>query len=143
MTDELRVARFADLDPATLYALLRLRMDVFVVEQACPYPEIDGRDAEPDALHLWYERHGEPVAYLRILTEPDGDARIGRVCTAPYARGEGLAGQLVAAALERIGDRPCQLNSQVQLVDFYQRYDFAVTGPEFLDDGIPHVPMRR
>src|SRR5690606_7197202 len=79
----LHVAAFADLDAATLYALLRLRVDVFVVEQRCPYPELDGRDTEPATRHLWLELSRTPVAYLRILAEPDGAARIGRVVVAP------------------------------------------------------------
>ena len=142
-TDRLRNAAFAQLDTSTLYMLLRLRVDTFVVEQQCPYPELDGRDLEPDARHLWIERDGTPVAYLRLLFEPDGTARIGRVVTAPAARGEGLAGQLVTAALDLVGDRATVLAAQSHLAGFYARYGFVVTGAEFLDDGIPHVPMRR
>jgi ElaA protein len=137
------VASFAELDTATLYALLRLRVDVFVVEQRCPYPELDGRDLEPSTLHLWLAQDGEPVAYLRMLSEPDGTARIGRVVVAPRARGARLAGRLMAAALARVGERECVLDAQSPLVDFYTRLGFTPTGPEFLEDGIPHVPMRR
>ena len=76
----LRRARFTDLTPAELYALLRLRVDVFVVEQRCPYPELDGRDTEPGTTHLWLEVDGAPVAVLRVLD--DGEAHsIGRVAT--------------------------------------------------------------
>jgi ElaA protein len=137
---------FDELDPATLYAILRLRADVFVVEQACPYPDLDGRDTEPTTRHLWLgpaDNPADPRSYLRVLTEPDGTARIGRVCTAAAARGLGLSRQLMAAALERLGDRPCGLDAQSYLVDFYRSFGFATTGPEFLEDGIPHVPMRR
>ena len=141
--DRLRVASFAELDTTTLYALLRLRVDVFVVEQQCPYPELDGRDLEPTAQHLWLERAGAPVAYLRLVTEPGGMARVGRVVVAPTARGGGLAGRLLVEALVLAGHRVCVLDAQSPLVGFYARYGFVVTGPEFLDDGIPHVPMRR
>lgn len=137
---------FQELDPATLYALLRLRIDVFVVEQACPYPELDGRDLESATRHLWLAPAGDPAdpqSYLRILTEPDGAARIGRVCTAAKARGLGLSRQLMAAALDRCGDRPCVLDAQSYLADFYRSFGFIETGPEFVEDGIPHVPMRR
>ena len=137
------VARFADLDAATLYALMRLRVDIFVVEQACPYPELDGRDTEPDTRHLWRAEGERPTAYLRIVTDPDGTARIGRVCTAASARGRGLATRLMADALDQIGDRPCVLDSQSYLVDFYRGLGFRPDGPEFVEDGIPHVPMRR
>jgi ElaA protein len=144
----LHIASFAELDTATLYALLRLRVDVFVVEQQCPYPELDGRDAEPSTLHFWLaggDGRGvsEPVAYLRLLSEPDGTARIGRVVVARQARGTGLAGRLMAEALARIGERECVLDAQTPLVGFYTGLGFTATGPEFLEDGIAHVPMRR
>ncbi|MEH1013071.1 GNAT family N-acetyltransferase [Micromonospora sp. CPCC 206060] len=140
---ELRVAAFSDLAVRTLHDLLRLRIDVFVVEQECAYPELDGRDVEPDTRHLWLEHDGLPVAYLRILTDPDGVARIGRVVVAPAARGAGHAGRLLAEALALVGHRRCVLNAQSHLVDFYARYGFVVDGEEYLEDGIPHRPMRR
>lgn len=136
-------ARLADLDPTTLYRLLRLRVDVFVVEQHCPYPELDGRDAEDGTVHLWYDGAGGPAAYLRILDEPDGAARIGRVCVAASERGAGLAGHLLDAALAVVGDRHCVLEAQSHLVGLYARHGFTVAGPEYLDDGIPHTPMAR
>jgi ElaA protein len=140
---ELHVASFADLDTRTLYDLLRLRVDVFVVEQKCAYPELDGRDTEPETRHVWLSRDGAPVAYLRILGNPGGAARIGRVVVAAAERGTGAAGRLMAAALAEIGDRPSVLHAQAHLVRFYERYGYAVTGPEYLEDGIPHVPMAR
>src|SRR4051812_9556926 len=114
----LHAARFADLDAATLYALIRLRLDVFVVDQGCVYLDLDGRDTEPDTLHLWLaptEDGAGPVAYLRILREPDGTGRIGRVCTARTHRRSGLAGELLREALRRLGDRPCVLAAQSHL----------------------------
>ena len=140
---DLHVASFTDLDPRTLHDLLRLRADVFVVEQECAYPDIDGRDVEPDTRHLWLARDGQPIAYLRILREPDGSLRIGRVVVDGKARGEGHAGRLMAEALTLAGDRACVLAAQAHLADFYRRYGFAATGPEFVEDGIPHLPMRR
>ena len=139
----LHVATFAQLTPATLYALLRLRVDVFVVEQHCPYPELDGRDDEPGTRHVWLADGDAPTAYLRMLAEPDGAARIGRVCVAGSARGSGLARRLMRDALDLVGDRPCVLDAQAHLVGFYAGLGFTPTGPEFMDDGIPHVPMRR
>ncbi|MCY1140215.1 GNAT family N-acetyltransferase [Actinoplanes sp. Pm04-4] len=140
--DELRSATFRDLDTTTLYALLKLRSDVFVVEQECVYADLDGRDDEPGTRHLWFTRHGEVRAYVRILD--DGDVqRIGRVVTAKSARGAGLAGRLIEEALTVIGHRPAVLDAQSYLVEFYSRYGFEPTGPEFIEDGIPHTPMRR
>ena len=140
--DELRTASFRDLDTTTLYAILKLRADVFVVEQECAYADPDGRDDEPGTRHLWFSRNGEIRAYVRILD--DGDVqRIGRVVTAKNARGAGLAGRLIEEALTVIGNRPSVLNAQAHLAKFYARYGFVQTGPEFLEDGIPHVPMAR
>jgi ElaA protein len=139
----LRDAAAADLDAATLYRLLRLRAAVFVVEQRCAYQDLDGRDLEPDTRHLWLEVAGAPVAYLRVLADPDGAARIGRVCVDPGHRGRGLAQALMRAALEAAGAREVRLSAQSYLVDFYAGLGFEVTGPEFLEDGIPHLPMTR
>ena len=142
MDAELRVAAFSELDARTLYAILKLRCDVFVVEQECAYPELDGRDTEPGTRHLWLAAGLEVLAYLRILDDGD-ECRIGRVVTAPRVRGAGLAGRLVQHALTAIGDRPSVLHAQAHLVGFYGKYGFAQNGPEYLEDGIPHVPMVR
>ncbi|MEU6202171.1 GNAT family N-acetyltransferase [Micromonospora musae] len=142
-TIEVHTATFADLDTRTFHDLLKLRIDVFVVEQECPYPELDGRDLEPGTRHLWLTDGAVPLAYLRILADPGGVARIGRVLVAPYARGGGHAGRLMTEALALVGDRPCVLEAQSYLVDFYARHGFTVSGPEYVEDGIPHTPMRR
>ena len=143
----LNVCGFGSLDPATLYALLRLRVDVFVVEQECPYPELDGRDDEPGTVHLWAAADDDadqpPVAYLRMLQEPDGSRRIGRVCVAAGHRGSGLAGRLVDEALRLAGGDVVVLHAQTYLRGWYERFGFAVSGPEFVEDGIAHLPMRR
>jgi ElaA protein len=139
-----RAATVAELDPATLYKILRLRVDVFVVEQQCPYPELDGRDLEPTARQLWIEdAAGEITATLRVLREPDGTARIGRVATAASARGARLAAALMTHALELIGHAPAVLDAQEYLEAWYARFGFERSGPSFVEDGIPHVPMRR
>jgi ElaA protein len=142
---DLVVATFADLDTTTLYALLKLRTDVFVVEQECAYPELDGRDTEPGTLHVWMrdDEAGPPLGYLRVLAEPDGGARIGRVCVSAAARGGGAADRLMRAAIDLAGPRHCVLDAQSYLLDFYGRYGFTPTGPEYIEDGIPHVPMAR
>lgn len=136
----------ADLPPLTLYAILRLRVDVFVVEQECAYPELDGRDAEPTAVQLWAQEDGEVLATLRVLHDPEGrgeDRRIGRVATAASARGRGLAGELMRRALAMCEGRTVRLDAQAHLAGWYGRFGFAADGPEFLEDGIPHVPMIR
>lgn len=142
MTD-LRFAAGDELSAAELYALLKLRMDVFVVEQRAPYPELDGRDLLPDTEHVWYPPTGEPLAYLRLLREPDGGWRIGRVCTAKPARGTGLGVRLMAEAMSRIGDAGAVLDAQTYAKEFYARFGFAPVGEPYDDDGIEHITMRR
>ena len=138
----LRRARFAELTPFEVYALCRLRVDVFVVEQECPYPELDGRDLEPETLHLWFEDDGVVAATIRILN--DGDTRaIGRVATAAGYRGRGLAARLIEDGIALCGDVPITMGAQEYLEDWYGRFGFRKSGPGYVEDGIPHVPMRR
>lgn len=166
MTPALRRAWAKDLDAATLYALLRLRVEVFVVEQACPYPELDGRDLLAETRHFWLELPGpggagprtpgrpalaEPgagpvVATLRLMEEHPGgvkEFRIGRVCTRRDQRGAGHAARLLTAALAEVGTHPCRIDAQIYLAEMYARHGFVADGPQFSEDGIPHLPMRR
>jgi ElaA protein len=145
---EVHRAGFAELDPHTLYALLKLRQDVFVVEQKCAFPEIDGRDVEPGVLHLWVADESGPLSYLRVFgadaqDETDGPVRIGRVVTAAHARGRGLSAALMRAALDLVGDRPSVLDAQVESAPFYAKFGFELDGPEYLEDDIPHIQMTR
>jgi ElaA protein len=133
---------FSDLDAATAYAIWRLRQDVFVVEQECPYPDLDGRDDEPGTVHVVLHEGDALIGYARVLD--DGvEWRIGRVVLASAGRGRGLADRLMVAALEACPDRDIVLDAQAPLADWYARLGFAVDGEEFLEDGISHVPMRR
>ncbi len=132
---------FTDLDPATAYAVWRLRQDVFVVEQECPYPDLDGRDTEPGTTHVLL-RDGEAlIGYARVLDDTDV-WRIGRVVLAREARGQGHADGLLRAALDVTGDRDVVLDAQSPLARWYATFGFEVSGEEFLEDGIPHTPMR-
>lgn len=135
-------AAFGDLDRRVLHDLLRLRCDVFVVEQDCPYPDIDGRDAEPATVHFWIADGDEVLACLRRLADPGGVVRLGRIATRADRRGEGLAAALVTAALVGVTGTAV-LDAQSPMVDWYARFGFERSGPEFVEDGIPHVPMRR
>jgi ElaA protein len=135
-----------DLSPAMIYALLRLRVEIFVVEQACPYQELDGHDLDRTTRHYWLAPASaieDPQATLRLLEPTDGQFRIGRVCAARPIRGQGEIRRLLEAALAEVGDAPCVLDAQRQCVELYTAYGFEVDGAEFLEDGIPHVPMRR
>lgn len=147
MTVALRRCWGQDLDTATLYELLKLRVEVFVVEQDCPYPELDGRDLQSQTRHFWLqEPSGDVISVLRLMEEnPNGHKlfRIGRVCTKQSARGGGHATRLLQAALADVSEHPCHLNAQTYLVEMYARHGFVVAGDEFVEDGIPHVPMLR
>jgi ElaA protein len=137
----LREERFADLSGREVYDLCRLRVDVFVVEQECPYPELDGRDLEPSTVHLWFEEDGAVLATIRVLD--DGATRaIGRVATAADARGRGLAATLVRRGMELCAGLPITLGAQAYLESWYEGFGFRRSGPGYVEDGIPHVPMR-
>jgi ElaA protein len=140
------VAGFDDLPARTAYDVWRLRQQVFVVEQDCPYPDLDGRDLEEGTRHVVLLDDDGPdqtvLGTLRVLDDADA-ARIGRVVVAPSARGRGLAALMMDEAMGLCGDREVRLDAQTGLADFYGAYGFEVTGPAFDEDGIMHVPMAR
>ncbi|SKC50038.1 GNAT family N-acetyltransferase [Krasilnikoviella flava] len=145
---QVRVATLDELDARTAYEAWRLRQDVFVVEQECAYPDLDGRDGEPTARHvvlLDADQGGRVVATARVLD--DGDVqRIGRVVCHSDVRGTGASGVLMRAALEAAtGSAPradVVLGAQSPLTGWYGRFGFVPDGPEYLEDDIPHTPMR-
>ncbi len=137
---EIRVARWVELDPVTAYQILKLRSDIFVVEQQCAFPDMDGRDLEPTARQLWTSLDDSVVSALRLLLEADGAAQIGRVVTHPPFRGRGLAAALTRRAIE-IAGRPIRVRAQAHLADWYARFGFVVSGDGWVEDGIDHVPM--
>ena len=132
---------FGALDAQTAYEVWRLRQQVFVVEQDCAYPDLDGRDLEDGTRHVLLRDGDELMGYARVLD--DGDVwRIGRVVLTREARGRGLADPLLETALQVCPDRPVVMDAQTPLRGWYERFGFEVSGEEFLDDGIPHLPMR-
>lgn len=138
-------SEFDALAPRDLYAMLKLRVDIFVVEQKCPYPELDGKDL--DARHLRVLDEGKLAASLRVLSPvDDGFARIGRVVVAPGYRGRKLGEQIMREAIahcrEYFPDRDIELSAQSHLRGFYGSFGFVVVSEEYLEDGIPHVDMR-
>jgi len=135
------VEAFADLDARTAYDVWRLRQAVFVVEQACPYPDLDGRDLEPGTRHVLARDGDELVGCARVLDDVDV-WRVGRVALDPAVRGRGLADPLMRAALDACPGRDVVLDAQSPLVRWYTTLGFEVDGAEFVEDGIPHTPMR-
>ncbi|WP_427025158.1 GNAT family N-acetyltransferase [Aureimonas ureilytica] len=139
--------RFDELTARELHDVLKLRCDVFVVEQRCAFAEIDGQD--PAALHLLY-REGEALAgCLRVFAPqgPSGAARIGRVATSPDHRGGGLGHRLMGEAVrfcaEHWPQAAIDLSAQSHLQSFYGKHGFQPVSETYLEDDIPHVDMRR
>ena len=140
---ELKVKGFEELTPHELYDLLRLRVDVFVVEQRCPYPELDGRDQA--ALHVWLRDESGIQAYLRIMDRGVSSAyvSIGRVIAAKRRVGLGsrILAEGVRLARERFGAEAVYLEAQVYAKGLYEKQGFRTISEPFLEDGIPHVKM--
>lgn len=130
-----------------LYDLLRMRVDVFVVEQNCPYPELDGKDI--DALHLRLLEGAELLASARILKphKPQDASKIGRVVVSPAHRGKRLGDVLMSEAItacERLYPaNAIALSAQAHLRRFYESFGFIGTSQEYFEDGIPHIDMVR
>ncbi|WP_371355215.1 GNAT family N-acetyltransferase [Pseudomonas chlororaphis] len=149
MTIEWVCKHHTDLGKEQLYAILRLRTEIFVVEQKCAYQEVDGQDLEGDTCHLMAWDDDQLVAYLRLLdpVSQGGDVVIGRVVIAPQARGKGLGHELMEHALKQAQKHwpqtPIYLSAQAHLQGYYGRYGFNVVGEEYLEDDIPHIGMRR
>lgn len=142
--------RFSELDLDTLYALLKLRSEVFVVEQNCVYLDPDGKDRHPETVHLLgIADDGSLAGYLRIL--PAGlsypQASFGRVLTAPAWRGRGLGDPMLHAALDEIERRwpgaDVQIGAQAHLQGYYGRHGFEPSSEPYVEDGIPHIDMLR
>lgn len=140
------VKPFAALTVVELHDLLRLRVDIFVVEQTCAYAEIDGRD--PEAWHvLGHDARGALVAYARILPPHDDDLpHVGRVVVRRDQRGSGIAHVLMQHCLDLLqrefGSTDSALAAQAHLEKFYASHGYVRVGEEYPWDGIPHVDMR-
>lgn len=138
---------YPDLTKEQLYALLRLRAEVFVVEQNCPYQDLDNKDQRATHL-LGTTPDGRLAAYTRIL--PKGisyidHASIGRVITAPFARGKGLGRELmkksIATLYDKYGKQTIKISAQAHLQDYYSSVGFEGHGEIYDEDGIPHRGM--
>ena len=143
MEQTLVIKKFDRLTPREVYEILKIRTAVFVVEQNCPYQEVDGTDY--DSLHVWLEENDEIVAYLRIFEKDSetGTVQIGRVLS--KRRGEGLGAKVMEHGIEaaqlEMGAKAIFIEAQTYALDFYKKFGFEPCGEEFLEDGIPHTPM--
>lgn len=142
---QVSVKTFDRLTPEELYQILRLRSEVFVVEQDCVYQDVDNKDQK--ALHVIGVKNGEIVAYTRIFKPGDyfDNVSIGRVVVRQNQRKHGLGKQIMQASLavidERFPDGPIEISAQTYLLKFYTELGFNAFGEEYLEDGIPHRKM--
>ncbi|MBD2716509.1 GNAT family N-acetyltransferase [Microvirga sp. STR05] len=139
---------FPDLTLPELYTLLQLRSEVFVVEQACAFQDLDGQDQA--AYHLLgHTETGELAAYTRLFAAGISypEASIGRVVVSPkfrrYGLGRELLRQSIAAIEHLFGPQPIQIGAQLYLREFYESFGFRQLGEGYLEDGIPHIHMVR
>ena len=139
---------FDELSLRQLYQLLKLRQEVFVVEQNCPYLDADGEDEHAEHLFARSE-DGNMVAYARLYQANSAQSysRIGRVLTAQSMRGKGLGRELMQRSIDYLQQRtpnsPIRVGAQVYLLEFYKDFGFKPMGDEYLEDGIPHIDMER
>ena len=143
---------FNELSLDELYELLKLRIDVFVVEQTCYYPDLDSNndqlDRNKETLHLLGYQNDTLVAYLRILAQGqsyENYISIGRVAIAEQARGSGLGHELMTEALNLcqqffVGQN-IKISAQEHLINYYQQHGFEQMSQMYLEDNIPHVAM--
>ncbi|MBA4328430.1 MAG: GNAT family N-acetyltransferase [Polaromonas sp.] len=142
-----RALSFSALSPTDLYALLQLRTEVFVIEQACIFQDMDGSDAE--AIHLLGSIDGALVAYARCFAAGHkfAEASIGRVITRQARRGQGeghvLMRRAIACVFEQWGPQAIRIGAQARLEKFYLQHGFQVAGLPYIEDGIPHIEMLR
>lgn len=144
------VKRFDQLTTDELYDLLKLRIDVFVVEQECYYPDLDEIDRDPQTLHVFNYQQDTITSYCRILA-PDvvykNESAIGRVIVSDKFRGQNLGYELMREALTHTDKswptQTCHISAQQHLTKFYNTLGFDQISDMYLEDGIPHIAMRR
>jgi ElaA protein len=142
-----KIKSFEEITTSELYEIIKARVDVFVVEQDCPYPDLD--DYDQKALHLWAEQDQKVLAYCRIFNQgiKYPETSIGRVLTTEKGRGKNFGKQLIQYAVETIENRfrtsEIRISAQDYLLRFYSGFGFEDTGKKYLEDNIPHTEMFR
>ena len=140
--------RWSELSTDELYGFLKLRTDVFFVEQRIDEEELDNRDQEPTTEHLWIADANGTAAYLRIIVDAEPthkDARrlFGRVATRPDRRGEGLSQLLIGEVIRLHGHEPMLLHAQTYVAPLYAKFGFEAFGDTYVEAGLEHVMMYR
>lgn len=140
---------FQQLHSHQLYEILKLRVDIFVVEQKCPYPELDDKDRHIETRHLTAYHNSKLLAYARLL--PPGlnypEVSIGRLAVDSSLRRQGIGSLLMDKSLKEIDkiwpDHNIAIGAQEYLKEFYEKFGFTKTSDCYLEDGIPHIDMRK
>ncbi|MBW1297570.1 GNAT family N-acetyltransferase [Aquimarina litoralis] len=146
-TISFEVKEFTELSSDELYKILRLRAEVFVVEQDCVYQDIDNKDQK--ALHILGFKNDQIIAYTRLFDAGAyfEESSIGRVVVAEnerkYGYGHDLIKQSIEAIKERYDTEEIKISAQCYLKKFYEKHGFTQIGEEYLEDGIPHIAMIR
>ena len=142
---KITVFKYQDLGPDRLYEILKLRSEVFVVEQKCAYQDLDNKDEK--ALHLVGEKNNKIIAYTRIFKKGDffKNSSIGRVLVKKKYRNKDYGRKIMTSSIEKLKKDPkeekIELSAQKYLLKFYSELGFEKTGEEYLEDNIPHVKM--
>lgn len=148
MVTRIQVARWAELDRDQVFLIVKLRAEVFYVEQRIDVPDLDELDRAPGTEHYFIHNGGDEVAaYLRFIQLPAAEhgatASFGRVAVAQHHRQRGLASALVAEVLRRHGIEPLVIHSQLYVAELYEKFGFQRVGGVFDEAGIPHITMTR
>lgn len=140
-SDQINSKSFDELTKTELYAILALRVEVFCVEQECPYQDVDGLDQE--AQHVYLNDGKTIMAYARILKDQSNNYHIGRVVVNSKYRKKGLATVIMKACIAELKKyaKVVEISAQSYLTDFYQGLGFKNTGKYYLEDDIPHEQM--
>lgn len=141
-----QLSSFNELNTHTLYDILKLRTDVFVVEQNCPYAELDDLDRHEKTQHLYAYKNNQLIAYLRILQHSKTHLKIGRVVVAKKERKLGIGNHLLEKAItyckQHPNALPIAISAQAHLYNFYAQHGFTQTTKPYLEDNIPHIGMQ-
>ncbi|RXJ96193.1 GNAT family N-acetyltransferase [Malaciobacter molluscorum] len=142
---EILIKKFNELSNIELYEILRLRIEVFVVEQNCIYNDIDGIDI--DSYHLLIKDNSKIVAYLRVYQKSQSEVSFGRVLVSNSNRRKGYAKKIIEEVLVFIEktykNKTIVIEAQTYLQNFYEYFGFVIFSEEFLEDGIPHIMMKK
>ena len=140
--------KFHQLTIEQLYDFIKFRVDIFVVEQKCPYPELDNKDRHAETNHIaGYDSSDVLIAYARLLAPEVSypDMSIGRFAVSESMRHQGIGSQLLERCLQEIDqnwpETPIRISAQEHLCEFYEKYNFKKVSETYLEDGIPHIEM--